>query len=236
MHPFNLEGRHIAITGAGGGIGSEAARIAAALGARVSATDLREPMLEGLTGGTHSKGALDVSDQKSVEAWIESLGDFDGLIDCAAICPFSEWDQQGWNQEAEKVFQVNMLGPMNLVRAAMPKLKARGKGSIALVGSIAGRIGGVRASPHYAMSKGGIHALVHWASTRMAPACTINAVAPGPVDTPMTQGEPYDASGFPMQRMASAAEIAGPLVFLVSPAAAYINGAVLDINGALHFS
>lgn len=236
MHPFNLEGRHIAITGAGGGIGSEAARIAATLGARVSATDLRAPALEGMTGSGHAAAALDVSDQTAVEAWIESLGDFDGLIDCAAICPFSDWEEQGWNQQAEKVFQVNMLGPMNLVRAAMPKLKARGRGSIALVGSIAGRIGGVRASPHYAMSKGGIHALVHWASTRMAPACNINAVAPGPVDTPMTQGEPYDASGFPMRRMASAAEIAGPLVFLVSPAAAYINGAVLDINGALHFS
>ena len=236
MNPFNLDGRHIAITGAGGGIGSEAARIASALGARVSATDLREPALTGMTGDGHQTAALDVSDQTAVEAWIDRLGDFDGLIDCAAICPFSDWDEQGWNQEAEKVFQVNMLGPMNLVRAAMPKLKARGKGSIALVGSIAGRIGGVRASPHYAMSKGGIHALVHWGSTRMAPSCTINAVAPGPVDTPMTQGEPYDASGFPMQRMASAAEIAGPLVFLVSPAAAYINGVVLDINGALHFS
>jgi 3-oxoacyl-[acyl-carrier protein] reductase len=52
----------------------------------------------------------------------------------------------------------------------------------------------------------------------------------------MTRGESYDASGFPMQRMATADEIAGPLVFLVSPAASYINGAVLDINGALHFS
>lgn len=236
MHPFNLIGRHIAITGASGGIGSEAARIASALGARVSATDLREPELDGMTGSGHAAAALDVSDQTAVEAWINGLGDFDGLIDCAAICPFSDWEEQGWNQEAERVFRINMLGPMNLVRAAMPKLKARGKGSIALVGSIAGRIGGVRAQPHYAMSKGGIHALVHWASTRMAPQCNINAVAPGPVDTPMTQGQPYDASGFPMRRMASAAEIAGPLVFLVSPAAAYINGAVLDINGALHFS
>jgi NAD(P)-dependent dehydrogenase (short-subunit alcohol dehydrogenase family) len=236
MHPFSLGGRHIAITGAGGGIGSEAARIAAALGARVSASDLRLPVIDGLAGSGHRSQALDVSDRAAVEAWFDAIGDADALIDCAAICPFTDWDTQGWDAEAERVFRVNMLGPLNLVRAAMPRLKARGRGSIALVGSIAGRIGGVRAQPHYAMSKGGIHALVHWASTRMAPECTINAVAPGPVDTPMTQGQPYDASGFPMRRMASAAEIAGPLVFLVSPAAAYINGAVLDINGALHFS
>jgi NAD(P)-dependent dehydrogenase (short-subunit alcohol dehydrogenase family) len=236
MHPFSLEGQHIAITGAGGGIGSECARIAASLGARVSATDLRAPALDGVTGDGHQAAALDVSDQTAVQDWVSGLGDFDGLIDCAAICPFTDWDNQGWNQEAEKLFQVNMVGPLNLVRAALPRLKDRGKGSIALVGSVAGRIGGVRAAPHYAMSKGGIHALVHWASTRGAPTVTINAVAPGPVDTPMTEGEVYPFKDFPMQRMARAEEIAGPLVFLISPAASYINGAVLDVNGALHFS
>jgi len=52
----------------------------------------------------------------------------------------------------------------------------------------------------------------------------------------MTQGEEFDQDNFPMERMAAAAGIAGPLVFLVSPAASYINGAVLDINGAMHFS
>ncbi len=236
MHPFTLEARHIAITGAGGGIGSEAARIASALGARISATDLHAPALDGVTGRGHQTAALDVTDQAAVEAWLDSLGEFDALIDCAAICPFTDWENQGWNQEAEQLFRVNLVGPLNLVRAAMPRMKARKKGRIALVGSIAGRIGGVRASAHYAMSKGGIHAFVHWASRRMAPHCTINAVAPGPVDTPMTQGEEFDPDNFPMERMAAAAEIAGPLVFLVSPAASYINGAVLDINGAMHFS
>ena len=52
----------------------------------------------------------------------------------------------------------------------------------------------------------------------------------------MTQGEPFDPAEFPLQRMAQAEEIAGPLAFLVSPAASYVSGAVLDINGALHFS
>lgn len=236
MHAFSLDGRHVAITGAGGGIGSACARIAAELGARVSTTDLRAPALDGVPGSGHRADALDVTDQPAVEAWLNGLGDFDALIDCAAICPFTDWENQGWNQEAERLFQVNLVGPLNLVRAAMPRLKARGRGSIALVGSIAGRIGGVRASAHYAMSKGGIHAFVHWASRRMAPQCTINAVAPGPVDTPMTQGEEFQAETFPMQRMARAEEIAGPLVFLISPAASYINGAVLDINGAMHFS
>ena len=110
-------------------------------------------------------------------------------------------------------------------------------GRIALIGSIAGRLGGVRAAPHYAMSKGGIHSFVRWAAKKGAPDnILVNAVAPGPVATPMTQGEPFDPAEFPLQRMAQAEEIAGPLAFLVSPAASYVSGAVLDINGALHFS
>ncbi|MCA8927508.1 MAG: SDR family NAD(P)-dependent oxidoreductase, partial [Alphaproteobacteria bacterium] len=110
MHAFSLDGQHIAITGAGGGIGSAAARIASELGARVSATDLRAPALEGVRGQGHRADALDVTDQAAVEAWLDGLGDFDALIDCAAICPFTDWDNQGWNQEAERLFQVNMVG------------------------------------------------------------------------------------------------------------------------------
>ena len=52
----------------------------------------------------------------------------------------------------------------------------------------------------------------------------------------MTQGEPFEPESFPMKRMAQAEEIAGPLAFLISPAASYVNGAVLDVNGAMHFS
>jgi 3-oxoacyl-[acyl-carrier protein] reductase len=119
----------------------------------------------------------------------------------------------------------------------MAKMAESGGGRIALVRSIAGRIGGVRAAPHYVMSKGGIHSFVRWASRKGAPDnVLVNAVAPAPVATPMTQGEPFDPSGFPLKRLASADEVAGPLVFLVSPTASYISGAVLDINGAIHFS
>ena len=87
------------------------------------------------------------------------------------------------------------------------------------------------------MSKGAIHSFVRWSSRRGAPHnVLVNAVAPGPVRTPMTAGQTFDNARFPLGRMAQAEEIAGPLVFLVSPAASYISGAVLDINGAMHFS
>ena len=119
----------------------------------------------------------------------------------------------------------------------MKRMIARKGGRIALVGSIAGRIGGVAAAPHYVMAKGGIHGFVRWAAKQgAAHNVLVNAVAPGPIATAMTQGQNFDGAGFPLGRMGEAEEIAGPLAFLISPAASYISGAVLDVNGAMHFS
>ena len=74
-----------------------------------------------------------------------------------------------------------------------------------------------------ASPQGGIHSFVRWAARKGAPDnILVNAVAPGPADTPMTQGETFDLSGLPLQRMARAEEIAAPLLFLVSPGASYI--------------
>ena len=240
-NPFTLEGLRVAITGAGGGIGSTAARLAADLGADVLVSDLEAP--EAVAESVREQGrrseaaALDVTDRRAVEAWAASCGAVDALIDCAAICPFDDWTEEGWDETADRVFDVNLRGPLHLVRAFMESMAGRGGGRIALVGSIAGRIGGLVAAPHYVMSKGAIHSFVRWSSRRGAPHnVLVNAVAPGPVRTPMTASQTFDNARFPLGRMAEAEEIAGPLVFLVSPAASYVSGAVLDVNGALHFS
>lgn len=240
-NPFTLEGMRIAITGAGGGIGSTAARLAADLGADVLVSDLEAP--EAVAESVRERGrrseaaALDVTDRAAVEAWAASCGVVNALIDCAAICPFDDWTEDGWDEAADRVFDVNLRGPLHLVRSFMGSMAGRGGGRIALVGSIAGRIGGLVAAPHYVMSKGAIHSFVRWSSRRGAPHnVLVNAVAPGPVRTPMTAGQAFDGARFPLGRMAEAEEIAGPLVFLVSPAASYVSGAVLDVNGAMHFS
>jgi NAD(P)-dependent dehydrogenase (short-subunit alcohol dehydrogenase family) len=239
---FDLTGQRIAITGAGGGIGSNTAKLVAEMGADVMLSDLESP--QALADYIVSKGreatatALDVTDRAQVEAWAEACDVTTSLIDCAAICPFDDWNDEGWDDVAAKVFNINLQGPLNLTRAFMNGMVERGNGGrIALVGSIAGRIGGVAAAPHYAMAKGGIHSFVRWASRRGAPHnILINAVAPAPVATPMTQSQSFKHVAFPMKRISEAEEIAGPLAFLVSPAASYVAGAVLDINGAMHFS
>ena len=241
MSTFDLTGRKVAITGARGGIGSAAAHLAATQGADVALADLSVPneAAEAVRaiGRDATATALDVTDRSAVEAWARDIGTVDALIDCAAICPFDDWEGQGWDETFERVLDINLHGPVNLCRAFMPPMMERGGGRVALVGSVAGRIGGVRASPHYVMSKGGIHSFVRWAAKVGAPHnVLVNAVAPGVVATRMTAEQAFDENDFPLRRKAEAEEIAGPLVFLVSPAASYVSGAVLDVNGALHFS
>lgn len=240
-NPFDLSNMRIAISGAGGGIGSATARLVADMGADVMLSDLEAPT--SLTDQIRSRGrsatatGLDVTDRRAVEAWAAACGVVDALIDCAAICPFDNWDDDGWDDVAERVFTINLRGPVNLTRAFMPGMIDRRNGRLALIGSIAGRTGGTRAAPHYVMSKGGILAFVRWLAKKGAPHnVLVNAVAPSPVATPMIQAEPFEPDRFPMRRIADPEEIAGPLAFLVSPAASYVSGAVIDVNGAMHFS
>lgn len=106
-----------------------------------------------------------------------------------------------------------------------------------LVGSVAGRMGGLLASQHYVASKGGIHALTKWLARVAAPAgILVNAVAPGATHTPMTRQQSFDDAAVPLRRMADPSEIAGPIAFLLSDAATYICGAVLDVNGGVYRS
>lgn len=75
-----------------------------------------------------------------------------------------------WNEVAfMRVMRVNLLGPINLVRAILPGMIQRRRGRIALCGSIAGWTGGVLAAPHYSASKGGVHALIRWFAQRATP-------------------------------------------------------------------
>ena len=140
-----------------------------------------------------------------------------------------------WKPSLDRVIRANIKGPINLTRAFLPGMMEAKEGRIVLCGSVAGWMGGLRTGPHYAFAKGGVHSFTRWLALKAAPGnVLVNGIAPGPVETAMTDGKGYDVSLYPLKRMAKAEEIAATAVFLCSPGSGYATGAIFDINGGAH--
>lgn len=153
------------------------------------------------------------------------------LVTCAGIYGAVTTIDQLTPEDLDAVLGINLAGTIWTVQAALPHLRRRG-GRVVCVGSVAGRNGGLLSGPHYGASKGGVHAFVRrLAKTEAANGVLANAVAPGPIDTPMLQGRGYTADAVPLKRFGRAEEIASVAAFLASPGADYITGSVVDANG-----
>ena len=238
---FDLTGERILITGAAGGIGGATARVCAALGAELLLVDRRpiEPFARELrqSGAKAAAFACDVASRVEVERVAASTGPVDTLVLAAGLCPWDDWQDPGWDDAFHEVIAVNLHGPIHFARAYLPGMIQRRRGRMVLVGSVAGRTGGLVASAHYVASKGGLHALVRWLAKRGAPdRVLVNGIAPGAIETAMTQGQQIDAAQIPLGRKGSADEVAWPIAFLCSSAAGYVTGIVLDVNGGLYMS
>lgn len=238
---FSLQGKTVLITGAAGGIGGATARVCADLGARLVLADLHEPadtarpLLE--SGAEVRTMAFDVTDRHAVEDAISGMGQLDAVVANAGYCPWDDWHDPDWDAACRRVLDINAIGVIHLIRPVMDRMMAQGRGRIVLVSSVAGRMGGLRASPHYVMAKGGVNALVKWLAQRGAPkGVAVNAVAPGATRTGMVHGQEFDARRIPVGRLAEPDEIAWPIAFLCSDAASYICGATLDVNGGVHMN
>lgn len=236
---LDLGGRRILITGAAGGIGANVARLCAQLGADLVLTDvgglktLAEEL--GQAGTNVVAEECDIGDRAAVERLVESAGPLDGLVALAARCPWDDWTDPDWDQVFDQVMRVNVLGVIHCTRACLPGMMARGGGRIVIVSSVSGRMGGLRASPHYVASKGGVNAFVKWLARRGAPhGVLVNGVAPGATASPMTSGQSFDLGGIPLGRLAEPEEIAWPIVFLLTSAASYLCGTILDVNGGVY--
>ena len=131
----------------------------------------------------------------------------------------------------ERVFATNITGAFLCAREAVRRMSTRhgGKGGgIVNVSSAASRLGSPGEYVDYAASKGAVHALVKWLSRNaVGRGVLVNAVAPGPVETPMTRG--FNLG--PTLPMGRPEELAWPIAFLCTPAASYLSGAILDVNG-----
>lgn len=243
---FDLTGQRVLITGAAGALGGATVRSCAAMGADLVLADLSAPeaiaeelRAQGVSVTTH---ALDNTDRVAVAAFAAGLGDIDAYAECSGIYSKGDWlGDAGWDALFDRTIGVNVRGPLNLIREIMPRMMERGQGRIAVLTSMAARNAGTTldVEPAYVASKGAIQALIHYFARQAAGrGVTVNAVAPGPIATPMTTSskQPFDLGKLPLHRFGQPSEVGGPMAFLCSPAAGYMTGVVIDVNGGLHFS
>ena len=246
---FDLSGLEILIIGAKLGIGLSLAEVCAAQGARLVLVDIESPVdlaknLENAFKTRVIPQACDISQRKSVENLADILSKTgvtpSSIAVTAGVTKYNDWiesDPEIWEEDVDHIFNVNLRGPMNVARSFLPIMQTRGWGRLVLVGSIAGRMGGLTSQPHYAASKGGIHSMTRLLAAKYASSgVLVNAVAPGPTKTRMTEGRSIDTTNVPLGRMLEPEDIAWPIAFLLSPAAAGMVGVVLDVNGGVTFS
>ena len=246
---FDLSGLNILIIGAKLGIGLSLASVCAAQGARLVLADIESPVdlaktLEHKFKTNIIAQACDISQRKSVEGLAITLSKKgfipNSIAVTAGVTKYNDWiesDSETWEQDVDQIFNVNLRGPMNIARSFLPIMETNGWGRLVLVGSIAGRMGGLTSQPHYAASKGGIHSLTRLLATKYASSgVLVNAVAPGPTKTRMTEGRSINTTNVPLGRILEPEDIAWPIAFLLSPAAAGMVGVVLDVNGGVTFS
>lgn len=238
---LDLTGKRVVVTGAASGIGRATAHAVAELGGSLLLSDMA-PLTE-VASEVKALGAavetmqLDLAADGAIDKLI-AAGPIDGLAHCAGILARTPY-QNDKDRKArfQRVIDVNLRLPLDLGLAVSEHMAARGGGSIVLIGSVAGRTGGTMLSTpvDYAASKGGLHTIVRWLSRNVVGRnVLVNAVAPGPIKTAMTAGSAVDGSKLPRGRMGEASEIGWLIAMLLTPAASYVSGAVLDANGGTY--
>jgi 2-hydroxycyclohexanecarboxyl-CoA dehydrogenase len=234
------------VTGAGGGIGTAVCRRLAAEGARVAASDRDRDSCADLAAEIGGLAlALDVSSLESIDralvAVSETLGPVRVLVNNAGVEEygrFADSDERLW----DRLWSVNLRGVLAVTHAVLPVMRAAGGGAIVNMASEAGRVG-AHSQAVYSATKGGVIAFGKALAREEARhGITVNAVAPGPVQTALMEaarehmGEQRMAAALraiPIGRAGTAEEVAAAVAFLASPDAAYITGATLPVSGGL---
>ena len=244
--PIDLTGQSAVVTGAAGGIGKATCGALARHGADVVATDVDEGRLDSAVEAVESHGrtcetvACDVSDPDEVEALRDVAFEFADSVEVVANVAgvvhrndFSEMTLEQWN----RVIGINLTGTFLVTQAFYDHMVERGFGKVVCVSSVSGRVGGVISDAGYASSKAGIHGLVRWLGKNAAEhGVYVNAVAPGPIVTPMTEDEDYRPEMAPLNRLGQPEDIAEGVLYLASDMSNYVTGTVLDVNGGMRMN
>ncbi|SDU79345.1 SDR family NAD(P)-dependent oxidoreductase [Gordonia westfalica] len=236
---LDLTGKVALITGGGSGIGAACAHQLAQLGAHVVVADIRQPDPVTLGVADALSLGVDVTDPEQVDSMVTRVLDRHGALDVAINCagvgmpvkaPVAETEYTEWR----RLLSVNLDGTFLCMRSELGVMKSGA--SIVNVASVTGLVSVQGASP-YASSKHGLIGLTKTAALDYAAAgIRVNAVAPGFIDTPLLRGPDAEtrsrlSAAHPLGRLGTAEEVASAICFLAAPAASFITGSVLVVDG-----
>lgn len=245
---MNCAGKIAVVVGGGSGIGRATAELFVAQGASVVVADINEAgALETAKslldqGATASAFVCDVTDKASTDQLIDAVLAEHGRVDM--LTSTVGWsDTTFFMQETEdywrRIVDINLMGAIYISRAVLGPMTEQKSGSIVLTSSDAGKVG-TMGETVYAAAKAGVIGFVKSLAREIArDRLRINAISPGPTDTPLLRAQSDQhvidkmIRAVPLKRMGLAAEQAAPIVFLASDAASYITGQTISVSGGL---
>ncbi|WP_187429215.1 3-oxoacyl-[acyl-carrier-protein] reductase FabG [Roseobacter fucihabitans] len=241
---FDLTGKNALVTGASGGIGAEIARHLHGAGASVGLSGTRVEPLEALAAELGERAHVlpcNLSDMAAVEALpkqaIEAMGSVDILVNNAGITRDNLFMRMS-DEEWRSVLDVNLTATFKLCKGVMRGMMKARWGRIVNISSIVGATGNP-GQANYAASKAGMIGMSKSLAYEVASrGITVNAVAPGFIETAMTDKLNEDQKSaimgqIPAGRMGTPAEISAAVLYLCSPEAGYVTGTTLHVNGGM---
>ncbi|WP_432353467.1 3-oxoacyl-ACP reductase FabG [Sporosarcina sp. A2] len=244
---MRISGKTVVITGGAKGIGATAARAFCEQGAQVAIIDFDEKAGEALAQQLHAEGndaaffKADVSDEQDVDSAAQAIAEQFGTVDILVNNAGITMDAMTLKMDVstfKRVLDVNVTGVFNCTKAFLPGMVEAGAGRIISTSSIAGTGGNV-GQANYAASKAAIIGMTKtWAKEFGPKGITVNAVAPGFIETEMIESIPEKVIAqirqlTPFPRFGRPEDIANAYLFLASDQASFINGTVLEVDGGM---